>query len=63
MLCFVMVFTSFTLGLPTTKLGTYLENRVNSFLKKKDSGAGEVTLRVLSCTDKDVEVKSGMKAR
>ncbi|ESN92560.1 hypothetical protein HELRODRAFT_95876, partial [Helobdella robusta] len=49
--------------LPTTKLGTYLETRVNSLLKKKNSGAGEVTIRVLSSYDKVVEVKSGMKAR
>ena len=51
------------LGLPTTKLGTYLENRINSFLKKKDAGAGEVTIRVLSSSDKMVEVKSGMKTK
>ena len=50
-------------GLPTTKLGTYLENRINSFLKKKDAGAGEVTIRVLSSSDKVVEVKNGMKMR
>ena len=49
--------------MPLTKLGTYLENRVNSFLKKKDAGAGEVTIRVLSSSDKVVEVKPGMKAR
>ena len=51
------------LGLPQTKLGTYLENRVNSFLKRKDAGAGEVTIRVLASSDKVVEVKPGMKAR
>ena len=50
-------------GLPSTKLGTYLENRINSFLKKKDAGAGEVTIRVLSSSDKTVEVKPGMKTR
>jgi len=50
-------------GLPITKLGTYLENRINSFLKKKDAGAGEVTIRVLASSDKIVEVKSGMKTR
>ena len=49
--------------LPNSKLGTYLENRVNSFLKKKDSGAGEVTIRVLSSSDKIVEVKPGLKSR
>ena len=50
-------------GLPTTRLGTYLENRVNQLLKKKDSGAGEVTIRVLSSYDKLVEVKTGMRSR
>lgn len=50
-------------GLPSTKLGTYIENRVNNFLKKKDAGAGEVTIRVVSSVDKMVEVKPGMKAR
>lgn len=54
---------SFHTELPTSKLGTYLENRVNSFLKKKDSGAGEVTIRVLSSSDKTVEVKPGLKSR
>ncbi|XP_074650502.1 histone lysine acetyltransferase CREBBP-like [Tubulanus polymorphus] len=49
--------------LPATKLGTYLENRVNSFLKKKDSGAGEVVIRVLSSSEKETDVKAGMKAR
>lgn len=50
-------------GLPQTKLGTYLENRVNSFLKRKDAGAGDVTIRVLSSSEKSVEVRPGMKAR
>ena len=49
--------------LPSTQLGTYLENRVNSFLKKKDAGAGEVTIRVLASSEKNVEVKPGMKTR
>ncbi|KAL8561590.1 hypothetical protein ACOMHN_024826 [Nucella lapillus] len=46
--------------LPTTKLGLYLENRVNNFLKKKDMGSGEVTIRVLSSYDKVTEVKPQM---
>jgi len=54
---------SLSIGLPQTKLGTFLENRVNSFLKKKDAGSGEVTIRVLSSSEKVVEVKPGMKAR
>jgi len=51
------------IGLPQTKLGTYLENRVNSFLKRKDAGAGDVTIRVLSSSEKVVEVRPGMKAK
>ena len=54
---------TFISGLPVTKLGTYLENRVNSFLKKKDSGAGDVTIRVLSSSEKEVDVKPGMKSK
>jgi E1A/CREB-binding protein len=40
-----------------------LENRVNNFLKNKDAGAGDVTIKVLSSGDKVVEVKPGMKTR
>ena len=49
--------------LPGTKLGTYIENRVNNYLKKKESGAGEVFIRVVSSGDRVCEVKGGMKAR
>ena len=49
--------------LPSTKLGTYIENRVNKYLKLKESGAGEVFVRVVSSGDRVCEVKSGMKAR
>ena len=49
--------------LPTTKLGNYIENRVNNFLKKKEAGAGEVTVRVVSSSEKLVDVKPGMKTR
>lgn len=50
-------------GIPATKLGTYLENRVNNFLKKKDANAGDVTIKVLASNDKIVEVKAGMKQK
>lgn len=50
-------------GLPSCKLGNFIENRVNCYLKKKDAGAGEVSIRVVACTDKLVEVKPGMKNR
>jgi len=49
--------------LPVTKLGTYIETRVNNFLKKKEAGAGDVAIRVVSSSDKIVEVKPGMKSR
>ncbi|OTF78374.1 histone acetyltransferase-like protein [Euroglyphus maynei] len=49
--------------LPQSKLGTFIENRVNNFLRKKDCGAGEVFIRVVSSSDKIVDVKPGMKQR
>ena len=49
--------------LPKTKLGTYLENRVNNFIRKKDMGSGDVTIRVLSSYDKQTEIKPQMKKR
>lgn len=49
--------------LPTSKLGIYIETRVNNFLKKKEAGAGEVHIRVVASSDKVVEVKPGMKSR
>jgi E1A/CREB-binding protein len=44
-------------------LGQFIEGRVNTFLRKKDCGAGEVSIRVVASSDKYVEVKPGMKAR
>jgi E1A/CREB-binding protein len=49
--------------LPVSKLGIYIETRVNNFLKKKEAGAGEVHIRVVSSSDKIVEVKPGMRSR
>ncbi|XP_076342052.1 histone lysine acetyltransferase CREBBP-like isoform X2 [Tachypleus tridentatus] len=49
--------------LQQTKLGNYIENRVNNFLKKKEACAGEVTVRVVASGDKVVEVKPGMRSR
>lgn len=63
MVHFLICINIFITGLQQTKLGQYIENRVNSFLKKKESGAGEVTVRVVSSSEKFVEVKPGMKAR
>lgn len=51
-------------GLPQTKLGSYLENRINDFLKRQNHPeSGEVTIRVVHVSDKVVEVKPGMKSR
>ncbi|CAL8088588.1 unnamed protein product [Calicophoron daubneyi] len=49
--------------LPVTRLSAFLEKRVNDFLKKKEVGTGEVTIRVLASSDKVVEVKPLMRAR
>lgn len=49
--------------LQNTKLGVYIETRVNNFLKKKEAGAGEVHIRVVSSSDKIVEVKPGMRSK
>ena len=49
--------------LPTTRLGNYIETRVNNFLRKKETDAGEVYIRVVYTGDKTVEVKPGMKRR
>ncbi|XP_062846671.1 CREB-binding protein-like [Trichomycterus rosablanca] len=50
--------------LPVTRLGTYIEDRVNKYLKRQNHPeAGEVFVRVVASSDKTAEVKSGMKAR
>ncbi|KAM7382020.1 hypothetical protein PAMA_012745 [Pampus argenteus] len=50
--------------LPQTKLGCYLESRVNDFLKRQNHPeSGEVSIRVVHVSDKVVEVKPGMKSR
>ncbi|XP_060531445.1 CREB-binding protein isoform X3 [Cylas formicarius] len=49
--------------LTVTNLGIYIENRVNIFLKKKEAGAGEVHIRVVSSSEKTVEVKPGMRGK
>lgn len=49
--------------LPTTRLGNYIENRVNNFLRKKEADSGEVYIRVVYSGEKTVEVKQGMKTR
>ena len=49
--------------LQTTRLGNYIETRVNNFLRKKETDAGDVHIRVVYTGDKHVEVKPGMKRR
>ncbi|XP_067912882.1 CREB-binding protein-like [Heterodontus francisci] len=50
--------------LQTTRLGNHLEDRVNKFLRRQNHPeAGEVYVRVVSSSDKTVEVKPGMKSR
>ncbi|XP_023685712.2 histone acetyltransferase p300-like isoform X2 [Paramormyrops kingsleyae] len=50
--------------LPHTKLGNFLETRVNEYLRRQNHPeSGEVTIRVVHVSDKVVEVKPGMKAR
>ncbi|XP_037133556.1 histone acetyltransferase p300 isoform X7 [Syngnathus acus] len=50
--------------LPQTKLGCFLETRVNDFLKRQNHPeAGEVFIRMVHVSDKIVEVKPGMKSR
>ncbi|XP_010786455.1 CREB-binding protein [Notothenia coriiceps] len=51
-------------GLQTTRLGTYIEDRVNKYLKRQNHPeAGEVFVRVVASSDKNVEIKPGMKSR
>ena len=58
-----MIFIYFPhLELPTTRLGDLIEKRVNNFLIKENC-PGNVTIRVVSSCDKQVEVKPGMKSR
>ncbi|XP_060748114.1 CREB binding protein b isoform X2 [Tachysurus vachellii] len=50
--------------LQTTRLGTYIEDRVNKYLKRQNNpDAGEVFVRVVASSDKTVDVKPGMKSR
>merc|ERR1719320_1493787 len=49
--------------LQTTRLGSYIETRVNNFLRKKEADAGDVHIRVVFSWGQQVEVKPGMKHR
>lgn len=61
---FLLCFSSPPPGLQSTRLGMYIEDRVNKYLKRQNHPeAGEVFVRVVASSDKMVEVKPGMKAR
>ena len=50
--------------MPTTKLGTFLEERVNTYIKSTNTPeAGPVTIRVVSSSDKTLETRMLMKER
>ncbi|XP_078140564.1 CREB binding protein b isoform X2 [Centroberyx gerrardi] len=50
--------------LQSTRLGTYIEDRVNKYLKRQNyPEAGEVFVRVVASSDKTVEIKPGMKSK
>ncbi|XP_051570050.1 CREB-binding protein-like isoform X2 [Myxocyprinus asiaticus] len=50
--------------LQSTRLGSYIEDRVNKYLKRQNHPeAGEVFVRVVASSDKNVEIKPGMKSR
>ncbi|KTF84568.1 hypothetical protein cypCar_00020574 [Cyprinus carpio] len=60
----VMQSLGYCCGRKATRLGTYIEDRVNKYLKRQNHPeAGEVFVRVVASSDKTVEVKPGMKAR
>ena len=53
-------------GLATTKLATFLEDRINGYLHKANAhrdGAGRITIRVVSSSDKTLETRMLMKER
>ena len=50
-------------GLPTTKLATYLEDRINTFLRTMEADTGVVTIRVVSSSDKILDTRMLMRDR
>ena len=62
-ICTSWISNDFSIGLPTTRLGTFLEDRVNTFLRNNGVTTGEVTIRMVLNTDKVLETRSGMKNR
>eukprot|EP00118_Oscarella_pearsei_P006690 m.30696 g.30696 ORF g.30696 m.30696 type:complete len:1866 (+) comp31380_c0_seq1:236-5833(+) len=49
--------------LPVTRLGSYLESRVNNYLRASNLHNGDITIRVVSSSDKNVETKPLMKEK
>ena len=57
------IHTCISSGLPSTKLASFLEERINGFLRRCTTDAGNVTIRVVSSSDKILEARSLMKER
>lgn len=52
------------IGLPSTKLATFLEDRVNTFIQSIGcTDAGDVTIRVVSSSDKILDTRTLMRER
>ena len=49
--------------LPTTKLALYLEEKVNNFVRSLCTDAGEITIRIVSSSDKILETRPQMRER
>ena len=46
------IFVTDNKGLAPTRLGTFLEDRVNNFLRQSNVSTGEITIRLVSNIDK-----------
>ena len=60
--CVCEMDVSLSPGLPTNKLSSFLEERVNMFLRTMDSGS-EVIIRTVSSFDKTLDTRILMKDR
>lgn len=52
-----------SLGLPETSLSRSIEERVNQYIRSKTDKPTEVIIRVLSTSEKEIEVKQFMKQK
>lgn len=48
-----------SIGLPLTKLGNFLEERVNTFLRQVNADGAEVIIRVVSSSNKFLDTRPG----